>query len=243
MRALGTPRGAVVWGELAVPNLHDALRLYVATDRALAGERDLPAIVAAALRGGATAVQLRDKHSPARHTLALGQALRAITRAAGALFIVNDRADLALALEADGVHLGQDDLPVAAARRILGPRAIIGVSTNTPEEARRAEEEGADYLGVGPAYPTSTRANPRTLLGPPGTARVRQATRLPMVAIGGIIAAHVADLRRTSVDGVCVIAAIIAASDPEQAARDLRTAWETSGRITEEQPTHIPLSR
>jgi thiamine-phosphate pyrophosphorylase len=209
------------------PDLRAALRLYVATDRALSGSRDLCDVVAAALRGGATAVQLRDKDATTRAALALGIRLRALTREYGALLIVNDRADLALALDADGVHLGQDDLPMAAARRILGPDAIIGVSTNLPEEARRAEEEGASYVGVGPAYPTSTKANTRALLGPQRIALVRAATRLPLVAIGGITAAGTPALRESGADGICVIGAVIGATDPEAATRALARAWQS----------------
>jgi thiamine-phosphate pyrophosphorylase len=205
--------------------LRAALRLYVATDRALAGDRDLVAIIAAALRGGATAVQLRDKQASARETLALGRALQPIIRTAGALFIVNDRPDLALALEADGVHLGQDDLPVAVARRILGADAIIGVSTNSPDEARRAEAEGAAYVGAGPAYPTTTRANPRALLGPARITLIRQATTLPLVAIGGITAPRAPALRAAGADGICAIGAVIGASDPECAVRELRATF------------------
>jgi thiamine-phosphate pyrophosphorylase len=205
--------------------LRTALRLYIATDRTLAGGRDLCSIVAAALRGGASAVQLRDKGATTRETLDLGSGLRALTRAHGALFIVNDRADLAVALDADGVHLGQDDLPVAIARRILGPDAIIGASTNLPEEARRAEEEGATYVGVGPAYPTSTKANTKALLGPQRIALVRAATRLPVVAVGGITAAGVPALREAGADGICVIGAVIAAPDPEVATRELAAVW------------------
>lgn len=205
--------------------LRTALRLYIATDRALAGGRSLCDLVAAALRGGASAVQLRDKEATAREPLALGARLRVLTREYGALFIVNDRTDLALALDADGVHLGQDDLPVASARRILGPGAVIGISTNTPEEARRAQEDGASYVGVGPAYRTATKANTRTLLGPPHIALVRAATRLPVVAIGGITAAGVSALRLAGVDGICVIGAVMSAPDPEAATRALAVAW------------------
>ncbi len=212
-------------------SLHAALRLYVATDRTLAAGRNLPDLIAAALRGGATAVQLRDKDATVRETLDLGRALRRITSEQGALLIVNDRADLAVALEADGVHLGQDDLPVAVARQILGPRAIIGVSTNLPAEAQRAEEEGADYVGVGPAYPTSTKANTRALLGPDRIALVRAAIRLPLVAIGGITSAGVPALRRAGADGMCVIAAVMAAADPEAAARELRRAWDADPQV------------
>jgi thiamine-phosphate pyrophosphorylase len=208
-------------------DLRTSLGLYVATDRTLAGGRDVRDIVAAALRGGASAIQLRDKEATMRETLALGSALRGLTREHGALFIVNDRADLALALDADGVHLGQNDLPVAVARRILGPDAIIGVSTNLPEEARRAEEEGASYVGAGPAYLTSTKANTRALLGPQRIAMVRAATSLPLVAIGGITAAGVPALREAGADGICVIGAVLAAADPESATRALAAAWHS----------------
>jgi thiamine-phosphate pyrophosphorylase len=208
-------------------NVQQALRLFVATDRILAGTRDLCDLIAAALRGGATAVQLRDKGATARQALALGRQLRALAQAQDALLIVNDRPDLALALEADGVHLGQDDLPIAVARRILGPRAVIGVSTNLPVEARRAEDEGADYVAVGPAYPTATKAGHRSVLGPERIALVRAATRLPLVAIGGITVERVPSLRAVGVDGVCVIGAVLGDPDPETAARALRAAFES----------------
>ncbi len=207
-------------------DLRAALRLYVATDRDLAGGRDVGDLAGAALRGGATAVQLRDKTATTRETLALGQRLRLLTRQAGALLIVNDRVDLALALEADGVHLGQQDLPVCLARRITGPSMIIGVSTNLPAEARQAEAEGADYIGVGPAFNTTTRASPRPVLGAAGIAAVRAATRLPLVAIGGISLSGVAAVRAAGADGICVIGAVFGAGNPEAAARALLTEWK-----------------
>jgi thiamine-phosphate diphosphorylase len=182
-------------------------------------------IVQAAIRGGASAIQLRDKQTNTRDTLALGRELRALTLENHVLFIVNDRIDLAIALEADGVHLGQDDLPIAIARRMVGPNMIIGTSANTEEEARRAEGEGVDYLGVGPAYPTTTRDNPRPVLGPEGIARIRRACTLPMAAIGGITAERAGELRQTGVNGICVVAAIFGAMDPDRAARELSAAW------------------
>jgi thiamine-phosphate pyrophosphorylase len=207
-------------------NVREALSLYVATNRDLAGPRDVCDLVGAALRGGATAVQLRDKTGTTREIVALGYCLRLLTRQAGALFIVNDRVDLALALRADGVHLGQQDLPVRLARQIMGPSAIIGVSTNQPVEAQQAEQDGADYVGVGPAFSTATKANPRPVLGAAGIAAVRAATRLPLVAIGGITLSGVAAMRAAGADGICVIGAVFGAGNPEDAARALITEWK-----------------
>src|SRR5579859_492390 len=130
------------------------LRLYVITDHRAAGGRSLVAIVAAALAGGATAIQLRDKTSSALAQVELGRELRRLTREAGALLLVNDRVDIAHAIEADGVHLGQDDLPAAAARAILGPDAIVGGSAGNLDELAHAVGERVDYLGVGPMHPT-----------------------------------------------------------------------------------------
>ena len=226
---------------MSVVNIAEALRLYVATDRGLAGTRNPVDIVRAAIRGGASAVQLRDKHADTRDTLTLGRELRALTLENRVLFLVNDRVDLAIALEADGVHLGPNDLPIAIARRMVGPNMIIGTSANTEEEARRAEEEGVDYLGVGPTYPTTTRDNPRPLLGPEGIARVRRACALPVVAIGGITAARAGELRQTGVNGVCVVSALFGAVDPEQAARDLSAAW--NGDLVDAAALTAPTSR
>jgi thiamine-phosphate pyrophosphorylase len=140
--------------------------------------------------------------------------------------IVNDRLDVALACGASGVHLGQGDLPVPAVRRILGPGGKIGVSVNTPGEARRAEREGADYVGAGPAFATATKETDLPVLGPEGIAGIRRAVGVPVVAIGGIGAANAAAMARAGADGIAVVSAILGAPDARQAAAELRKAFQ-----------------
>jgi thiamine-phosphate pyrophosphorylase len=199
------------------------LGVYVVTDERLAGGRPLAEIVRAALRGGANAIQLRAKEAPARAQLALGRELRALTQEAGALFIVNDRADLAVALDADGVHVGEDDLPPELARRIVGPRRIVGCSASSVAAALAAQEAGADYLGVGSIYPTTTKTDAGEAVGPEMVAAIKARVDLPIVGIGGINAGNTAALIVAGADGVAVVSAVVAAADPEAAARELQT--------------------
>lgn len=197
------------------------LELVVVTDARCGEGRELLEVVRAALRGGAPAVQLRAKTEPARETVELARALREATRAAGALLFVNDRVDVALAAAADGAHVGDDDLPVAAARRIAPPGFLLGRSVETPEQARRAREDGADYVGVGPVYETGSKDDAGL---PVGLARVRAvagAAGIPAVGIGGIDAASAADVARAGAAGVAVIRAVMQAPDPAEAVREL----------------------
>ncbi len=198
------------------------LGLYLVTDERLSKGRPTAEIVRAAIRGGVDAVQLRGKDLPIREQLAIGRALRAITREAGVLFIVNDRVDLALALDADGVHVGQDDLPADVVRRLVGPDLIVGVSAATIAEARAALEEGADYIGVGPIWGTATKADAGEAVGPGLITTLKGAVDLPMVGIGGIGAANAAQVIAAGGAGVAVVSAIVSAADPEAAARDLK---------------------
>jgi thiamine-phosphate pyrophosphorylase len=203
-------------------DLAKRLRLYVITDTRAARGRPLVELVAAALAGGATAIQLRDKTSEARAQVALGRELRRLTREAGALFIVNDRVDVAHAVEADGVHLGQDDLPAAAARAILGPGAIIGGSAGNPDELARSLADSVDYLGVGPMYPTPSKGDAGPTIGPPGLARIRAATDLPIVGVGGIDGDNLAPVLEAGADGIALISAVIGAPDVRAAASQIR---------------------
>ena len=196
--------------------------LMLVTDRRLAGGRPLEDIVEAAVRGGVTAVQLRDKESPTRESLELARRLLARLDRAGLPLIVNDRADIALAAGAAGVHLGQDDLPVREARRLLGPGAIIGLSVETPEQAAAAEAWDVSYLGVSPVYATPTKTDTKPPWGLDGIRRLRALTRRTLVAIGGIHAGNAADVLAAGADGLAVVSAICAAPDPEAAARRLR---------------------
>jgi thiamine-phosphate pyrophosphorylase len=195
--------------------------VYVLTDRQAVGERALTEVVRAAVRGGATAVQLRDKGASTRDTIELGRALLAITRPAGVPLIVNDRADVALAIDADGVHVGQGDMPAPLARQIIGPRRILGVSAGTVKEARQAEREGADYLGVGDVYGTPTKRDAGTPIGLSGLSEIARAVSIPVVAIGGITLDNAAAAIQAGAAGVAVISAVVGASDPEAEARQL----------------------
>lgn len=204
--------------------------LYVITDSRLGRGRDQVELVAAAIAGGATMVQLRDKDLSTLAQYELGRRLRELTRRTGTTLIVNDRVDLALAIDADGVHLGQDDLPASAARAMLGPDRIVGVSDGNPDEYELVQREGADYLGVGPFAQTGTKADAGQAIGPKGIAAVRALTDLPIVAIGGISAANASAAIAAGADGVSVVSAIVSADDPESAARELRRAVEAGRR-------------
>jgi thiamine-phosphate pyrophosphorylase len=199
--------------------------LYLVADADYAAGRDLAGLVGAAAAGGVTVVQPRAKVLGGRELAALGAGIAAALRGTGVPLLVNDRADIALACGAAGVHLGQDDLPVGPARKLLGPEATIGVSVNTPDEARRAEAEGADYVGAGPAFATATKATDLPVLGPEGIARIKRAVSIPVVAIGGIGPENAAGLARAGADGIAVVSAVLGAPDARLAAEALRRAF------------------
>ncbi len=192
--------------------------LYVILDRQASGGRRLDELLDAVLAGGCRLVQLREKTMPPARLLPLAQALRRRCREAGALFIVNDRVDLALAVEADGAHVGQDDLPAREARRLLPPPMILGVSTHNPDQARRARDDGADYVAVGSMFPTGSKIGVE-LVGPELVRRVRADILVPLVAIGGITRDNVGQVIEAGADAVAVISAIGTARDPAAAVR------------------------
>jgi thiamine-phosphate pyrophosphorylase len=189
-------------------------RLYVI----LTTDGDTEAIARSALRGGADVVQLREKCLPARELLPLARRLRELAHDSGALLIVNDRPDIALLSGADGVHVGQDDLPVREARRLLGPDRIVGATANTVELASRAEADGADYVGCGAMFPTATKPG-REAVGAERLAEVAAAVRIPVFAIGGIDLTTVDAVVGTGIRRAAVCAAVVAAPDVEAAAR------------------------
>lgn len=190
--------------------------LYVILDRTVAGGRDLGELLDAVIAGGARMVQLREKTWPSGQILPLAQRLRARCREAGVTFVMNDRVDLAVAIEADGVHLGQDDLPPRYARPLLRPGMILGVSTHSVEQARRAQADGADYVAVGAMFPTGTKPD-FELVGPALVRAVRGEIRVPLVGIGGITPDNVGQVIAAGADGVAVISAVCAAPDPRAA--------------------------
>ena len=201
------------------------LRLYVVLDPAVAVGRPLPEIARRAIAGGATMLQLRDKCSTDRALLATAEALARLCQAADVAFIVNDRVDIAWAAGADGVHLGHDDLPPAAARRLLGERAIIGASAGSLDELRAVLPARPDYIGVGPMYATRTKGDAGAPVGPAMIRALRQAAPgVPLVGIGGITAHNAAAVLAAGADGVAVVSAVVGAEDVEAAARALRAS-------------------
>ena len=212
-------------------NVLGPLDLYVVTDSRLAGERGNLWTIEEAIAGGADVVQLREKDMSTRDMILLGQALREITREHRVLFIVNDRVDVALAVDADGVHVGQDDMPARLARKLVGPDRIVGVSATTLADAVRAAEDGADYLGVGPIYPTGTKPDAAPATGPGLVSEARRATGLPIVGIGGIGPTNAAEVVAAGADGVAVISAIVGKPDPRAEARRIREAVAWAKRI------------
>lgn len=199
-------------------------RTYLVTQRTLSAGRTTETVVEAALNGGVDAVQLREKGVDARTRYRMGRRLRELTAAADADLIVNDRVDLAAALDADGVHLGQTDLPVEVAREQLGDDAIVGCSTSTVREAEAAVAAGADYLGVGAVYGTASKdvADAKDGVGPERVGEIARAVDVPVVGIGGIDASNAAPVVEAGASAVAVISAITGADDPAAAAHELR---------------------
>ena len=195
--------------------------LCLVTDLDLASGRPLDEIVRGAIEGGVTIVQYRDKRPGTRAMIEQARAVLRVAREAGRPLVVNDRVDVALAVDADGVHLGQEDMPVALARRLLGPRRIIGVTASEPEQAAEAERDGADYLGCSAVFATPTKPDTGTPLGLEGLRRLVVSTALPVVAIGGVHAGNAADMMACGVAGLAVVSAIMGAADPRLAAREL----------------------
>lgn len=197
------------------------LLLYAVTDRAWVGRQSLYEQVESALRGGATMVQLREKQLDAEHILREARELAHLCKRYGVPFILNDNVDLALACGADGVHVGQDDLAAAEARRKLGPEKIVGVSAHNVAEALAAVRDGADYLGSGAVFGSTTKTNVHAL--PHETLReICRAVDIPVVAIGGITKDNLPQLAGTGIDGVALVSAIFAAPDIEAECRALR---------------------
>lgn len=208
------------------------LAVYLITDPALCAARGLGETVAAAVRGGATIVQLRDKDAPDAVLIEQARALKALLAGSGVPLIINDRVAVAAAAGADGVHVGQSDDAAAAARAMLGPRAIIGLSIQTIDHARAVDPAVVDYVGVGPVFATATKPDHAPPLGLDGLAAVCAASPVPAVAIGGLGVANAADVLAAGARGIAVVSALCAVADPEQAARDLADAVRVARDIT-----------
>lgn len=205
------------------------LSLYLVTDTGLCGPRGVPATVQAAVAGGVTVVQLRDPGATDAHFVALVVAVREVLAGTGVPLIIDDRVHLVQDIGADGVHVGQRDMPPAQARQLLGPDAMVGLSVSTIEQVRTARGLGdgvLDYLGVGPVWPTATKPDHGTPIGPGGVAAVAAASPWPVVAIGGITTKRTGMLRHSGAAGVAVVSTVCAAEEPAVAAASLRAAWD-----------------
>ena len=203
----------------------DALRLYLVTDQSLVRGRPLADVVAAAVQGGVSCVQLREKDLGSREFLAQALLLKKLLAPLRVPLVINDRIDIALACGAEGVHLGQSDLPVTEARKLLPPEVFIGWSVESMDEVLQSAAlplDSLDYLGVSPIFATPTKTDTGRAWGLDGLARVRAATALPLVAIGGIHAGNARQVLRAGADGLAVVSALCAADDPQAAAAGIR---------------------
>lgn len=196
--------------------------LHLVTDRSLSRGRPLVELVSEAVAGGVTCVQLREKECNTREFLHEASLLAALLKPLGLPFIINDRVDIALAVGADGVHLGQKDMPIGYARQLGPPGWIVGVSAESLEDAIQAEREGADYIGVSPVFSTATKLDTIQPLGLAGLRQIRAAVRIPLVAIGGIHCGNAGEVMHAGANGLAVVSAIIAADSPRAAATAIR---------------------
>lgn len=199
--------------------------LYLVADAAFVVGQDIVPFVESAVRGGATVVQLRGKHLSFKEFRDLGRRVGAVLKSRRVPLLINDRVDVALSCRAAGIHLGQDDMPLSIARRVLAKLMVIGISANTLEEALRAERQGADYVGLGPIYPTASKETNLPLVGPEGIRRVKARLRIPVVAIGGITVENAGAVGEAGADGIAVISAILGKRNAEEAARRLKEAF------------------
>lgn len=206
--------------------------LYLVTDRNLSMGRDMEEIIKKAVAGGVSVVQLREKNISSRDFISIAKGIKAILNEKNIPLIINDRVDVALACEADGVHLGQEDMPVDIARKVLGQESIIGLSVENMKQVEEAEKLDVDYLGVSPIYKTPTKTDTSGEWGLEGLRELRKRTDQILIAIGSIKKENVARIIEAGADGAAVVSAICSADDPYLAARQLRKEIErTKGRI------------
>lgn len=199
--------------------------LYLIAGSSLVGARNFLGCIREALSGGVTVVQLREKDISSRDFYHLGLQVKELTQEYQVPLIINDRLDVALAIEADGVHLGQTDLPAPAARRIMGSGKLLGLSVNNLDEALRAQDQGADYVGAGAVFPTTTKTDTQPI-SLANLALIKNKLQIPVLAIGGINDTNIPLLKKTCIDGFCTASAILGQDDIRQAAQDLKNIWK-----------------
>ena len=204
--------------------------LYVIANQDLQKNRTIIEVIEEIIQGGATIIQLREKNLPTRTFFEEAQTVRKITKKAGIPLIINDRLDVALAVNADGVHLGEEDLPLKYARKIA-PHFIIGYSTDSIDQAREAEKDGANYLGVGSVFPTKTKIDAGMAIGTQKLEEIKRAVSIPVIAIGGITLENLPKVIQSGVDGVAVISAIISAESPFEATKKFRYVIDSFRKV------------
>lgn len=209
-------------------NLAALLRVYLVTDQMSLRERTLSDVVLAAVQGGVTCVQLREKDLCSRDFVALALAVKNLLAPMGVPLVINDRIDVALACAAQGVHLGQSDMPVVLARKLLPPEVFIGLSVENLNDVARVVGQPVDYLGVSPIYFTPTKTDTAAPWGLAGLSQVRAMTALPLVAIGGVHLGNAADVLQAGADGLAVVSAICSAADPSAAAQSFGKFFQPS---------------
>lgn len=208
-------------------------RLHVLTDFHLQQQYSHADLARLAIRGGADTIQFRQKHGGIQNKLIEAEKVAAVCIDASIPLIIDDRIDVAQAVEADGVHLGQEDFPVDAARSILGPDTLIGATATKQHQVVEAQEMGADYIGFGPVFPTTSKRNPKSVKGPEGLAAACEAVPIPVIAIGGITHDRVRPALEAGAHGVAVLSAVATANDPEQATARFRASIDGVLRDTE----------
>ena len=202
--------------------------LYLVTDRGILRGRDIFKAVEESIKGGVTLVQLREKDISSLDFYHIALKMKELTHRYNVPFIINDRLDIALAVDADGLHVGQEDLPVEAARRLLGPGKILGYSVSNIEDARHGEKNGADYLGAGTVYPTGSKLAAVSPIGIEILGNIKKAVSIPVVGIGGIGATNIREVKASGVDGISLISAILGSEDIAGTSANLRRLWEES---------------
>jgi thiamine-phosphate pyrophosphorylase len=216
-----------VCADVASRKPRPSLKLYVIIDEGLLSSRNIREVSEQAILGGADAIQFRAKRLSKREYYEKALALLPVARRCDVPFFVNDHLDIALAISADGIHLGQNDLPCSAARRLVPDEMLLGVSTHSVEQAARAVDDGADYVAVGPVFRTTTKEHPEAVVGTDMVGAVRSRVgAVQLVAIGGINAGNVAEVIRSGADGVAVASAVVLADDPRLAAEQLKNEIE-----------------
>ena len=206
-------------------------RFHVLTDTRLQTRFSHPKLVELAIGGGADTIQFRQKTGSTREMILVARQMQALCRKAGVTFIVNDRLDVAMATQADGVHLGQDDFPIPLARKLLGEETVIGGSAGTLEEARKCFLEGADYIGFGPVFPTTSKEDAGPVSGLSLLGQVVQEIPLPIIAIGGITPNNILQVMEAGAYGIAVISAVCCQKDPKEAAESFRCLLESDRKV------------